>query len=79
MLKCKIDNPCLKCTKSGASAIGADKEFQTGTVIGKKLNLKVSVLAGNCLFVLQFYGPVNPMGSCRARSRLPSHTFTGEA
>ena len=22
----------------------------------------------NCLFVLRFYGPVNPMGSCRARS-----------
>ena len=21
-----------------------------------------------CLFVLKFYGPVNPMGSCRARS-----------
>ena len=23
---------------------------------------------GVCLFVLRFYGPVNPMGSCRARS-----------
>ena len=22
----------------------------------------------NCLFVLRFYGPINPMGSCRARS-----------
>ena len=22
----------------------------------------------NCLFVLRFYGPVNPMGSCRVRS-----------
>ena len=21
-----------------------------------------------CLFVMRFYGPVNPMGSCRARS-----------
>ena len=21
-----------------------------------------------CLFMLRFYGPVNPMGSCRARS-----------
>ena len=30
-----------------------------------------------CLFVLRFYGPVNPMGLCRAR--LPNHTFTGEA
>ena len=26
-----------------------------------------SILA-NDLFVLRFYGPVNPMGSCRARS-----------
>ena len=23
---------------------------------------------GNCLYVLRFYDPVNPMGSCRARS-----------
>ena len=21
-----------------------------------------------CLFILRFYGPINPMGSCRARS-----------
>ena len=29
----------------------------------------ISVLNfSNCLFVLRFYGPVNPMGSCRARS-----------
>ena len=26
------------------------------------------VTDNNCLFVLKFYGPVNPMGSCRARS-----------
>ena len=25
-------------------------------------------LMASCLFVLRFYGPVNPMGSCRARS-----------
>ena len=31
------------------------------------------------IFVLRFYGPVNPMGSCRARSVLPNHTFTGQA
>ena len=31
--------------------------------------LKVSNdLQSDCLFVLRFYGPVNPMGSCRARS-----------
>ena len=27
----------------------------------------MSILVGH-LFVLRFYGPVNPMGSCRARS-----------
>ena len=26
------------------------------------------VITFGCLFVLRFYGPVNPMGSCRARS-----------
>ena len=26
------------------------------------------ILAFVCLFVLRFYGPVNPMGSCRVRS-----------
>ena len=36
-------------------------------------NLKITklldcVLIGVCLFVLRFYGPVNPMGSCRAQS-----------
>ena len=28
----------------------------------------VSLCCYVCLFVLRFYGPVNPMGSCRARS-----------
>ena len=28
----------------------------------------VAEYLNNCLFVLRFYGPVNPMGSCRARS-----------
>ena len=30
--------------------------------------LSVSFLRQVCLFVFRFYGPVNPMGSCRARS-----------
>ena len=30
------------------------------------------------MFVLKFYGPVNPMGSCRARSVYLT-TFTGQA
>ena len=28
--------------------------------------------------VLRFYGPVNKMGPCRARSVLSNHTFTGQ-
>ena len=32
-----------------------------------------------CLFVLRFYGPVNPMGSCSSAVSLPNHTFTGQA
>ena len=27
-----------------------------------------NIFSNVCLFVLRFYGPVNPMGSCRARS-----------
>ena len=26
------------------------------------------IIVAVCLFVLRFYGPVNPMGSCQARS-----------
>ena len=29
---------------------------------------KGNVLSQVCLFVLRFYGPVNPMGLCQARS-----------
>ena len=29
---------------------------------------KILIWIHVCLFVLRFYGPVNPMGSCRARS-----------
>ena len=30
-----------------------------------------------CLFVLRFYGPFNPMGSCRARSVYLTTRFLG--
>ena len=33
---------------------------------GIQINICTSLFV--CLFVLRFYGPVNPMGSCRARS-----------
>ena len=36
--------------------------------------------SGFCfLFVLRFYGQVNPMGSCRARSVYLTTRFTGQA
>ena len=39
----------------------------------------VTLLCGKAgLFVLRFYGPVNPMGSCQARSVLPNQTLTGQ-
>ena len=38
----------MKCTKSGASAIVAGKEFHAGTVLGKKLYLNVSELIKYC-------------------------------
>ena len=34
---------------------------------------------GDDLFVLRFYGSVNPMGSCLAWSVYLNHTFTGQA
>ena len=44
--------------------------------------IAVCLCVGCCFwlffFVLRFYGPVNPMGSCRAQC-LPNHTFTGQA
>ena len=36
-------------------------------VVEQDARLSVKDIA-SCLFVLRFYGPVNPMGSCRARS-----------
>ena len=37
-----------------------------GNKFMSKLHMETSTR--ECLFVLRFYGPVNPMGSCRARS-----------
>ena len=38
----------MKCTKSGASAIVAGKEFHAGIVLGKKLYVNVSELIEYC-------------------------------
>ena len=52
------------------------ESFQLKTLIFFIFLLKTYIVGKNCLaeavlkslFVLRFYGPVNPMGSCRARS-----------
>ena len=36
--------------------------------LGKAHDLDLKGKAWVCLFVLRFYGPISPMGSCRARS-----------
>ena len=43
----------------------SESAFSTSGLFKFSFN-KTSVLA--CLFVLRFYGPVNPIGSCQARS-----------
>ena len=51
----EIPNINVKCVKvTGVQNIGQGHQ--------------VKVPAESCLLVLRFYGPVNPMGSCRARS-----------
>ena len=40
----------------------AEAKYQISKV--NKKNFKVFFLMRVCLFVLRFYGPVNPMGSC---------------
>ena len=48
------------------------KQSDLGLILSDKLVYEVlGHLSRNrqvCLFVLRFYGPVNPVGSCRARS-----------
>ena len=49
---------------SGIVTVGRQKVTDTnGEILERHLQLY-----SNRLFVLRFYGPVNPMGSCRARS-----------
>ena len=57
-------NECVSVNK--IARIG----FAVGSVLSVCINIDTT--GGSelcvCLFVLRFYGPVNPMGSCRARS-----------
>ena len=56
--------------------LGASNEYAQYMFCEKKktkmqiflFNLKLWLKVFVCLFVLRFYGPVNPLGSCRARS-----------
>ena len=44
------------------------RSYQAGQLTYSHFSRADLVLLGVCLFVLRFYGPVNPMGSCQARS-----------
>ena len=51
---------CLPVTHLGALVFNG--------LITVLCTMVISNLFVDCLFVLRFYGPVNPVGSCRARS-----------
>ena len=65
----EILNADVKCVKgTGAQNIGQGHRVKIpaeSVHLGEAL---CKVLVARGLFVLRFYGPVNPMGSCRARS-----------
>ena len=58
--------------RSAASHLGLRSLFRLSvrihTVNTVHTKLKLNLFVRKFLFVLRFYGPVNPMGSCRARS-----------
>ena len=58
------------CTIKGTDTKGLRSEVQSETEY---------FALDPCLFVLRFYGPVNPIRSCQARSVLPNHMCTGHA
>ena len=43
------------------------KKRKEKTIIMVAMAKTIHYMLSVCLFVLRFYGPVNPMGSCRAR------------
>ena len=55
MMKIEINKP-----RKGRNIKGS---FENGTIRRQEVMAPIKIL-----FVLMFYGPVNPMGSCRARS-----------
>ena len=51
------------------------QEFRNGLVQDVVTNS--AARSSICLFVLRFYGPFNPVGSCRARSVYPATRLLG--
>ena len=61
---------CAHDTVRGTFALSSILGYRNGTILAI-LNLHVALtppIKFQLLFVLRFYGPVNPMGSCRAQS-----------
>ena len=59
--------PLLKTSKVGHAYTLKIEHFRDERLCAM-LTLLHYIKITQCLFVLRFYGPVNPMGSCRARS-----------
>ena len=43
-------------------------QMYSSSSISNNVTSETNIHTGQYLFVLRFYGPVNPMGSCRAQS-----------
>ena len=64
-----------KLMKTVANCVGPDQTLFS-------VSSRSTLFADACLsslFLLRFYGPVNPMGSCRARSVYLTTNVTGQA
>ena len=65
----EIPNINIKCVKvTGVHNIGQGHQVKVPVESVHREEVLYKVWWLICLFVLRFYGPVNPMGSCRARS-----------
>ena len=59
----------LQVTPMLPSKFGVNWPFGSGEEAKNRFSSPIpQIMIFVCLFVLRFYGPVNPMGSCRARS-----------
>ena len=69
-------------TNHQASTAREDQDQSAQSVspmVSSEKNLTLVTSENFCLFVLRFYGPVNPMGVMSSVVNLPNHTFTGQA